>query len=152
MKFLRFLPVFLLLSACVTATPAPEPTPTIVPPSVLVSADNAYGPLPTDASLRQAGVVLSSVNLIERTDLNPSRVELDFLGSMPSTCNQLRIEVGLPNEQYQIFVTIYSLVNTKIKCDNVFQLFDASVLLGVYSPGRYTVWVNGGQVGDFVTY
>jgi hypothetical protein len=82
----------------------------------------------------------------------PVRVELRFTGSLPRACNELRIDVGTPNDEYQILVTVYSLVDIKIECENVFQQFEASVLLGVYSAGRYTVWVNGGLVGDFVTY
>jgi hypothetical protein len=47
---------------------------------------------------------------------------------------------------------VYSLMNPDINCDNVFQQFEADVLLGVYSPGRYTVWINNGLIGDFIIY
>jgi hypothetical protein len=140
-----------LLSACV-AIPTPEPTATISLPYVLVSADNPYSPQAGDANLTQAGVELESVNLIERVDMNPVRVEVDFSGSLPTTCNQLRMEVGLPNEQYQIDIKLYSVVKPDPKCEQVLWQFSTSILLGVYSNGRYTVLINGRAVGDFVVY
>lgn len=140
-----------LLSACIAA-PTAEPTPTVVPPSILVSADNPYNPQPGDANLTQAIVELTSVNLVERVDLDPVRVEVGFLGSLPTTCNLLRMEVGLPNEKYEINIKVYSVVKPDPKCEQVLQQFETTVLLGVYSNGRYTVFINGGIVGDFLVY
>jgi hypothetical protein len=134
------------------ALPTPEPTATVSLPSVLVSADNAYQLQPDEANLVHAGVEISSISLIERVELDPIRVEVDFLGSLPTTCNQLRMEVGLPDNQYRINITLYSVVKPGPKCEQVLQQFEANTLLGVYSAGRYTVWVNGGPVGDFVVY
>lgn len=141
----------LLISACL-AQPAPEPTVTASAPYVIKSPDNPYAPRPQDANLQIGGVELTSIDLAELVDYTPARVELRFLGSLPRTCNDLRIDVAAPDDQHQIFVEIYSLVDINKKCENVFQQFEASVLLGVYSAGRYTVWVNGGLIGDFVTY
>jgi hypothetical protein len=151
MKAVPWIIITCLLSACIAA-PTPQPTATTALPSVLVSADNSFLPEPGDANLTQAGVELESINLVERVDMNPVRVEVDFIGSLPTTCNQLRMEVGLPNEQYQINIKIYSIVKPDPKCEQVLQQFSKSILLGVYSNGRYTVWVNGGLVGDFVVY
>ncbi|MCC6260300.1 MAG: hypothetical protein IT311_05495 [Anaerolineales bacterium] len=144
--------VFLLaLTGCIAA-PTAEPTPAPAPPAVLVSADNAYAPQPGDANLTRATVVVSSVSLIERLDLSPTRVEVNLAGSLPTTCNQLRLEVGLPNERYEINISLYSVVTSGAKCEQVLQQFEASVLLGVYSNGRYEVFINGGRVGDFIVY
>jgi hypothetical protein len=132
--------------------PTPQPTATISLPSVLVSADNAYRLQPGEETLTRGGLEISSVSLIERVELNPVRVEVNFLGSLPTTCNQLRLEVGLPDDQYQINIAAYSIVTSGPKCENVLQQFEASILLGVYSSGRYTVLINGGRVGDFVVY
>jgi len=151
MKKIYWLILTSLLSACITV-PTPEPTPTSAPPSVLVSADNPYIPQSSDSNLTQGNVEVSSVSLIERVDLNPTRVEVNLIGSLPTTCSQLRMEVGLPNEQYQIDIKLYSVVKPDPKCEQVLQQFEASVLLGVYSNGRYTVSINGGLVGDFIVY
>lgn len=141
-----------LLSACIP-TPTPAPVATIPSvPAVLVSADNIYNLQPNEENLLRAGVEISSVSLIERVDLDPIRVEVDFLGSLPTTCNQLRMEVGLPNDQYEININLFSVVKPGPKCEQVLQQFEASILLGVYSAGRYNVLINGGMVGDFVVY
>ena len=151
MKKAVFLFLILLLSAC-SAQPTPESTPTDSLPYAITPADNPNAPQPNDVNLQKGGVVLISLNLAEQTESTPVRVKLNLLGSLPRTCDKLRMEVADPNEQYQIFVNVYSLGNLKVKCENVFQQFEASILLGVYSAGRYTVWVNGGLIGDFVTY
>ena len=150
MKSLFFLLPAICLSACL-AQPTPEPMPTFSKPFVLIPADNPYAPKPVDKNYRPAGVVLTSINLVERIDLNPAQVELDLLGWMPGTCNELRINVGLPNNEYQIFVDVYSLVRPILNCEDVFQQFKASLLLGVYSPGRFTVSVNQESIGDFIS-
>lgn len=151
MKRIFFLIPLLMLGAC-DAIPTIEPTATISKPFVIRSVENSFSPRPEDGNLQIGGVEIASMDLSEITNVEPTRVQLTFLGSMPRACNELRINVSPPDEQFQIQVEIYSLVDTKVECENVFQQFEASVLLGVYSPGRYTVWVNGGLIGDFVTY
>lgn len=140
-----------LLGACIAA-PTPPPTAAAASPSILAAEENSHAPRAEDAGMQTAGLVLTSIDLSERTDLTPTRVQLNLLGSLPSVCNELRIEINPPDARYQIFIEVYSLMNPDINCDNVFQRFEADVLLGVYSPGRYTVWINNGLIGDFVTY
>jgi len=151
MKSVLFLVIAAFLSACV-AVLTPIPTTITGIPVMLLVEENPYRPQPEDASFRPAGVVLTNTGLLERFDLDPFRVELTLSGSLPSVCNELRVEVAPPNTNYQVFVEVYGMVNPKINCDNVFQQFEASILLGVYSTGRYTVWVNESLVGDFITY
>ncbi len=139
-----------LLSACVL-TPTPLATNTISAPHAITAEENLYAPEPADDQLNRAEVILTSINLIERTDLNPARVEIDFLGSMPSVCNELRVEVKAPDNEYQIHIEAYSVKDPNIKCENVFQQFETNILLGVYSPGRYAIWVNNKYIGDFVS-
>ena len=151
MRPILYFLVFILLSACIPA-PTAEPTPTTVPPYRITPEENRYAPKTGDLGMTIGGVTLTSISLSERFDLDPTRVVIRFQGSMPSVCNELRIEVSLPDEQARIFIDVYSLINPDIECDNVFQQFEASVLLGTYSSGRYTLWVNEGLVGDFVSY
>jgi len=141
----------LMLTACFS-TPTPEPAIGPAWPSIIIAEDNPYAPKPGDNGLERTGVILTSINLAERTDLDPVRVELNLFGSLPSICNELRVEMNPPNPQYQIFIEVYSMVNPNLDCENVFQQFEASVLLGLYSPGRYTVWINDGLIGDFVVF
>jgi hypothetical protein len=140
----------LIMSGC-AAQPAPQPTPTVGAPFILTAVENPHAPKPEDISRQTGGVVLTSMNLSERTNVTPPRVELNILGLLPRLCNELRVEVADPNDEFQIMVNVYSLVDSNIKCENVFQQFETSILLGVYSPGRYTVLVNDEMVGDFVS-
>jgi hypothetical protein len=151
MKQTIYLLLILILSACV-AQPAQEPTPTISIPFVLKQEENPYAPRTGDLSLKQDGITLTSLSLSERYDLTPLRAELHVLGSMPSVCSELRIIVNPPDIEYQITVEVYSVADLKLNCENVFQQVQASILLGVYSAGQYTVWVNDGYVGDIVSY
>src|SRR5258706_7506349 len=107
-RFISFL-LALLLSACI-AQPTPEATTTPAIPQVITAEDNPYSPLPVDASLRLAGVVLDSINHVERRDLAPTRVGLNLVGSLPSVCNQFRVEVSPPDEPYQRFAEVYRLI------------------------------------------
>jgi hypothetical protein len=141
----------LILTACIT-TPTPAPTVTPAGPSIITAEDNAYAPKPGDNGLERTGVILTSINLTERSDLDPVRVELNLFGSLPSVCNELRVAMNPPNERYEIFIEVYSVVNANLDCENVFRQFEASLLFGVYSSGRYTVWVNDGLIGDFVVF
>jgi len=150
MKRTIFLFLVLMLSACV-AQPTQEPTPTISAPFVLKQEENPYAPKLEDLNLKQDGVLLTSLDLSERFDLTPIRAEFHILGSMPSTCSLLRIKINPPNAKYQISIEIYSISPTRI-CGNVFQQIDTVILLGVYSVGQYTIWVNDGYVGEMVSY
>lgn len=150
MKQIHLIGIALLLSACFS-TPAPAPTVTIAAPFIVASADNPYAPRAEDINKQIGGVILTSQNLAEQIESDPARVKLNISGSLPRACNELRMEVADPNEQYQIHVDVYSLVDPDVKCQNVFQQFEAAILLGVYSVGRYTVWVNNELVGDFVS-
>jgi hypothetical protein len=149
-KKLIFLLAF-LLGACF-ARPTPEPTPTARAPQILSAEENPYAPKNEDMKLIRAGVILTSIHLSERIDLDPARVEVGFLGSMPSVCNDLRLQIEPPDKEYRIFIEAYSVADPNINCENVFQQFETSILLGVYSPGRYLVLVNNQYVGDFISY
>jgi hypothetical protein len=143
-----FLPI---LIACLSA-PAAEPTATAIPPREITPGENPYAPQTADLNLQPAGVTVTSVNLSEQFDLAPRRASVSILGYMPGVCNKLRINVNPPDEERRIFIEVYSLMDPGAACESVFQQFEANVLLGTYTDGRYTVWVNGERVGDFVVY
>ncbi len=151
MKRFTFLIPFLMLAACI-AIPTAEPTATTAVPIIIQVEENLYRSQSKDVGSKLAGAIVNNTSLVERFDLDPFRVELSISGSLPSVCNELRIDVAPPNTDYQIFVEVYSLINKDVNCDNVFQQFEANLLLGVYSNGRYTVWVNDAYAGDFITY
>ena len=151
MKRTLFSLLVLILSAC-AAQPTQEPTPTTSAPFVLTQEENPYAPKTGDLSLKEGGVILTSLSLSERFDLDPIRAELHVFGSMPSVCSELRIKVNPPNSEYQIIIEIYSVTDPKLNCENVFQQVETTILLGAYSAGQYTIWVNDSFVGNIVSY
>jgi hypothetical protein len=151
MRVIRLFVLASLISACATQ-PAPAPTPTESVPFVLKQEENPYAPKTGDLNLKQDRVILTSLSLSERFDLTPTRAELHILGSMPSVCSELRIKVNPPDLKYQINIEVYSVADPKLKCENVFQQVETTILLGAYSAGQYTVWVNGNSVGSIVSY
>ncbi|MBK6791235.1 MAG: hypothetical protein IPG80_01550 [Anaerolineales bacterium] len=141
----------ILISACVPI-PTPEPTPTAAPPYRITPNENPFEPKIEDTGRQTASVTLTSVGFSESYGFTPPRAVLALVGYMPSVCNELRVNINPPDEQYRIFVEVYSLINPDVECDNVFQQFETSILLGTYSPGRYYVWINDALAGDFVSY
>jgi hypothetical protein len=153
MKQTLLLPLLsLILISCTALQPAPTPTSTASAPHVLKQEENPYAPKIEDVSLKQDSVILTSVSLSERYALTPIRAELHVLGSMPSVCSELRIKVNPPNEQYQIRIEVYSVADLKANCENVFQQFEVSLLLGEYTAGQYTVLVNDSLAGTVASY
>ncbi|MCB0118664.1 MAG: hypothetical protein KDD72_06515 [Anaerolineales bacterium] len=151
MRHIHLLLIAVLLGAC-TATPTVEPTPTASPPYRITSDDNPFEPQLEDVNRAVATVTITSVSLSERYDFTPPRSAISLVGYMPSVCNELRVNINPPDEEYNVYIEVYSLINPNIQCDNVFQQFETSILFGTYSPGRYFVWVNGNLMGDFVSY
>jgi hypothetical protein len=151
MKQAIFLLLILILVAC-AAPPAQASMPTASVPFVIRQEENPYAPKTEDLNLKEDGVILTSTSLSERYDLTPIRSELHVLGSMPSVCNELRINVNPPNSEYQVNIEIYSVADPNRKCENVFQQFKITMLLGEYSPGQYTVRVNENIVGSLASY
>lgn len=141
----------LLLGGCLPQNAQP-PTPITGVPYLIHQEENPYAPRIEDVRLQQDNVILTSISLSERYDLTPIRAELHILGSMPSVCSEPRIKVNPPNEQYQISVEVYSVTDLKLNCENVFQQFKVNLLLGEYSPGQYTVWVNDNPAGSLTSY
>ncbi|KXK14634.1 MAG: hypothetical protein UZ14_CFX002001059 [Chloroflexi bacterium OLB14] len=142
---------FVFISAC-SVIPTPKPTASAILPYRITPDENIYASRPDDLGKQIAGAMITAVSLSEKFEFTPLRAMLNILGYMPSVCNELRIDVSAPDENYRIFVEVYSLINKDINCDNVFQQFEANILFGYYSTGRYTVWVNNALAGDFVSY
>ena len=151
MRYAYLFILAVLIGACIPVSTT-ESAPTTVPPYRITADENPYAPMPEDLGFRQTEVIVTSASLSERLDLAPIRANLNLLGSMPSSCNQLRVKIDPPNASFQIFIEVYSVVDPNLKCENVFQQFSGDILLGVYTPGRYTIWINGGLIGDMLSY
>ncbi len=139
----------LTLSACLSLPGAP-PTESPASPQILRAEENPHAPQFNDFEKNRAGAQITSATLSMRTELDPPRAQVDLWGSVPSPCSELRLNVLPPDAQYRIRIEAYSLKDPRLRCENFLRQFQTSLLLGVYSPGRYFVWVNDLYIGDFV--
>ncbi len=138
--------LILLFSACApTETPPPSPTPTRAPATPV---PQPYAPQPEDSSLKRASVFLESIDLLPV--IGAPEVRLHLSGNLPTPCHALRVEISPPDAANAIAVSVYSVVDPDLMCEDVLRRFDVTVSLGEYPPGRYTVFVNGARVGDFL--
>ncbi|MBV6392877.1 MAG: hypothetical protein KPEEDBHJ_02104 [Anaerolineales bacterium] len=141
----------ILVCACIAA-PTPETAQTPPAPYRITPDENPFEPRLDDEGRQIASVTITSVIVSERYEFTPPRAAIVIAGYMPGVCNELRVKVNPPDDQFRVFVEAYSLIDPGVRCDNVFQQFEANILLGTYSPGRYSVWVNDAPAGDFVSY
>jgi hypothetical protein len=93
------------------------------------------------------GVVIDSL-AIEASDSFPPEYQLSVKGSLPTACHQLRTAVQKPTMQSEIHVQIYSMYDPYMVCAQVAKPFEASIPLGGYVRGSYTVFVNEKEVGE----
>jgi hypothetical protein len=160
MKFPILILLIVLLVACTPqpeTTPEPD-TPVTSPPEDLQGADvstneptlNAFAPQPGDQDLKRGNAYLNEVDLLIRESF-PPQLSLDLKGDLPTPCNKLRVDVREPDAENKIVVEVYSVIDPNQMCAQVIEPFEASVDLGTYATGHYTVWVNEQMAGEFDT-
>ena len=107
-----------------------------------------YSPKPEDATLTRGKVFLDSTEILVMESY-PVQIMLVLNGSLPTPCNQLRVEANPPDKQNRIQVEAYSVIDPEQMCIQVLDPFDANFGLGSFPTGHYSVWVNGEKVGEF---
>jgi hypothetical protein len=121
----------------------PTPTTPAIPPS-------SYAPQPGDALLKRDQVFLdleNSTMLIMES--YPIQVSVLLNGNLSDPCHQLRVVVTPADAEKQINIEVYSMVDSSKACITVIQPFTATIPLGSYSNGHFTVFVNGELLGEF---
>jgi hypothetical protein len=116
-----------------------------IPPS-------GYEPQPGDEDLKRDDVTLdlaSSQLMVTATE--PAQANVTLSGTLPDPCHFLRVVVTPPDNSDTINIEVYSLVDPNTACITKVESFTASIPLGSYSSGVYTVMVNGGRLGQFDT-
>lgn len=81
----------------------------------------------------------------------PPQLLVSFTYFPPTTCHKLRVEVSEPNDENQIILKAYVVAAKDQVCATIV-LEDpllARLNLGSFPEGRYTVVLNGDQIGDF---
>jgi hypothetical protein len=81
----------------------------------------------------------------------PAETRLELSGSLPDPCHELRVVVSPPDDKNNIKVKVYSVTDPTMICITVIKPFTATIPLGNYASGRYTVDVNDTRVGQFDT-
>ena len=146
------LPVLLFLAGCATA-PGPDTVTTSPPARDL--PPTGMGPLPTrslsEGSALQRGIIyINSTDLLIRESF-PPQVSIVIRGNLPTPCHKLRVVVNQPDADNKIAVDAYTAVDPNKACIQVLKPFEETIDLDTYPAGKYSVWVNGKQVGEFDT-
>jgi hypothetical protein len=131
-------------TALQTASPTgPQPgSPTALQPGAQTEA-------PADeAGLVRGEVFINSQELLVKESY-PLQVSLLIKGTLPTPCHKVKAVVSEPDEQNQITVEVYSLVDPNQNCIQVLKAFEENIPLGSYPDGTYTVTLNGEEVGKF---
>lgn len=135
-----------------TQTPArPTNTPTEPKPTETVSAGEGerspLDPLPNESKMARGNVFVdeSGVVLMESY---PVQAALLVSGNLPTPCHELRATVSEPDEENRIYVELFSLTDPNMACIQMLEQFSASIPLGSYTSGSYTVYLNGEEVGE----
>jgi hypothetical protein len=84
------------------------------------------------------------------TTASASRFSAILVGNLSDPCHKLRVVVKPPAASKTINLEVYSLVDTSTACITVLKPFVATIPLGSYNSGQYTVMVNGEKLGGFV--
>ncbi len=98
----------------------------------------------------QSKVEIVSASVITTESL-PPQVSLALAYRLPTPCNNLRVVILPPDQANRIVLEVYSVAPKDKPC-NMMELAtpqQASINLGSFPAGAYSVWVNGVQAGSF---
>jgi hypothetical protein len=145
--------LLLVVSCAPRATTGPDSPVTSPPGDNMVTNEpvlNPFSPKPEDEDLTRGNVYLNEASLVIRESF-PPQVSLNVQGDLPTPCNQLRADIGVPDAENRIKVELYSVSDPNKACTQVLEPFEESIDLGIFLTGHYTVWVNGEMAGEFDT-
>lgn len=137
-----------------TATRPPATrTPTIPKPSQTPTPGkdtkpSPLEPLPGEKDMVSGEVFADSFDILLLESF-PVQVNLVVSGNLPTPCHNLRAKVSEPDENGRIDVELFSLTKTGVACIQVLESFEATIPLGSFSSGSYSVYVGGDKVGEF---
>lgn len=147
--------VITLLSACTGAlvdntSPTPDDSQTPNDNSVPDGVDtrNPLEPVEDEENMSQGEVFIDSSELLI-LESYPLQIRLLVEGNLPTPCHQLRATMEAPDDQGNIHIKLYSLVDPEAICIQMLEDFESNIPLGSFPDGSYSVWLNGEQVGTF---
>lgn len=112
--------------------------------------DNPYAPGSGDKSMQRDEIEIQSAQVASTRSL-PPQILIMFTYMPPTVCHQLRVSVSKPDAQNRILVDAYGVVERDQACILMMPLSpqQASLNIGSFPDGDYTVWLNGQQIGEF---
>ena len=125
----------------------PYPSPEGLEPNPAPSSDESFAPAPNDEDKIRSDVLAEEMN-VRKAEGDSDEYLLEISGSLRNPCYELRIVVLPPNEESRIDVDVYAVISADSVCTQVLEPFEASVSLGTYTGGDYSVWVNGEKVDN----
>ncbi len=112
--------------------------------------DTVFAPQPEDDKLtRDVATIDMAASRLITTSTQPNEVTASLKGSLSDPCHQLRIVLTPADTQNKINLEVYSVYDAKAVCTTVIQPFEVNYPLGSFSSGKYTVYVNGEDLGEF---
>jgi len=135
-----FVLAILLLAAC-------GPKATVAP---IFQGANPYAPQANDGEMQRGDVTIDS-SMLSLTKSLPPQAMLNFAYFQPTPCYQLRVEVSQPDAQNRIDVTAYALAEKDKPCALMALAtpLQASLNLGSFPSGHYSLWLNNVKVDEF---
>jgi hypothetical protein len=140
--------IIILLVGVLSAACTSQPSASLVP--VPGKGNDPYAPQSGDASMMRGEAEIVSASVLTTESL-PIQVSVSFAFRLPTPCYQLRVSRWQADSQNRIQMEIYGVAPKDKPC-NLMALStpqEASISLGGFPSGQYSVWINGGQVGEF---
>lgn len=130
----------LLLTAC---SPQAAQTP-------VFEGNNSYAPQPGDSDLVAEDIRIESSSVFMAKS-QPPQLLVNFDYFPPTTCHELRVEVSGPDDQNEVQLKAYGVIGKDQVCTLMAleEPLQASLNLGSFPSGHYTVVLNGNQIGAF---
>jgi hypothetical protein len=150
MKYLflsiTFIFTTLIITSCGLVPPASKPTSTPAPSTT----PYGYEPKDGDDKLRHDPVFIEmDASQLVLMESYPIQVSVILKGNLPDPCHELRVQVIPANAQNEIYLNVYSVVDSTKACITVLQPFNVTIPLGSYKSGHYSVYVDDQLFAEF---
>jgi hypothetical protein len=98
-----------------------------------------------------SGPIFDTV-FIDRVELlkskNPAQPQVRLVGSLPTACHKLVVKIDPISEGNNILIKMLSTIQLPNKCKDTRLGFDHTVTITGLKPGKYTIWVSQGKIGQ----
>jgi hypothetical protein len=110
--------------------------------------ENPFSPQPNDTKFSRGNMIINESGIVIHESY-PPQISLALSGDLPTPCHQLRAQINAPNREKSIVVDVYGVVDPTRICSEVLKPFEEYIDLGTFPSGHYSVWLNGGPIGEF---